>query len=343
MKYTNFVKQHLNTNSNLKKIVELLPKLTNEQIVTFAHDDPDGVTSAIIFKRLTDKLGIKNEVFFPNTFVLSKAEVEEVKKLYEPKALFILDKGTLQSYNDELFKIIPTIIVIDHHPKIGENFDKINIFNPAMYTYIRTSNSLLIHIIATLLQNTNIYDDFICLIGLKCDWACDPLNNDIPEFCIPFFEDKILPNFSWILEKRNDLRPTMFDIKDQTHTCLLNVISELFFAITGGGFQYFYNSYDEKLKFVNQPKLCFDSFLPEIKLNKFLNIEEFINRVENNEIIKLIYRYFISDWDTTEKMFDNQTILTKVINDTKIFFFFGKNVKLMPMVGSKKLYQYAGN
>lgn len=342
-RYKDFVQQQLNSNSGLRKIVEFLPTLKNKQIVTFAHDDPDGITSAIIFKRLTDKLDIKNEVFFPYTFPLSIEEVQDVKKNYNPHSIFILDKGTLQHYNDDLPKIVNNIVVVDHHPAIGSKFDKIIIYNPAIQNYLRTSNSLLIHIISTVFQNTTQYDDFICLIGMKCDWACDPLNNDIPDFCNPFFEDRILPNFKWLIEKRTNIRPTMFDIKNQTISCLLNSVSELFFALTGGGFQYFYNSYDEKLRFVDQPKFCFNSFLSDINLTEFSTTDEFVNRVQNNEIIKLIYQYFVNDWENTEKKFDNQTIFSGIVKGVKIFFFFGNDVKLMPMVGSKKLYEYAGN
>ncbi len=342
-KYDIFIQQQLNTQNGLKKIVELLPKLKDKQIVTFAHDDPDGVTSAIIFKRLTDKLSIKNEVFFPYSFPLSTSEVEYVKNIYNPEVLFILDKGTLQHYNDDITKVVNNIIVIDHHPPIGSNFDKIIIYNPAMHNYVRTSNSLLMHVVSSLFQNANQYDDFICMIGMKCDWACDPLNNDIPDFCKPFFEEKFLPNFSTWIEARTDLRPTMFDIKNQNISCMLNIVSELFFALTGGGFQYFYNSYNEKLKSIDQPKFCFENFLNEFNLTRIVSIEEFISRIPNNELVKLIYQYFLTDWEMVEKMFDNQTFLVGEINNVKIFFFFGKNVKLMPMVGSKKLYQYKGN
>jgi len=339
--YNEFVKEQIETHQGLQKIVDFLNKLKGKQIVTFCHDDPDGVTSGIIFKRLTDKLEIKNILFFPYSFPLSKKEVEEVKDRYSPEALFIIDKGTLQEYNN-FTEIIKNIIIVDHHPQIGSNFEKVIIYNPAIKSYIRTSASLLVHILSTIFNNTNSYDDFICLVGMKCDWACDPTNGDIPEFCLPFYEERIKPNYSWLVEKRGDLKSTMFDIKNQSFTSLLNQIAELFFAITGGGFQYFYNSYDKKLNNIDQPKFCFETFLNG-KIIKFFTIEEFINSFPNKEIISLIYNYFLSDWDTTEKSFDQQTFFVKIINGVKIFFFFGKDVKLMPMVGSKKLYQYAEN
>lgn len=343
-KYIEFIQQQKKLYNGLQKIVDLLPTLKNKQIVTFCHDDPDGVTSGIIFKRLTDKLGIKNILFFPYTFPLSKQEVLEIQKEYSPEALFIIDKGTLQEYN-YFNEIIKTVVVIDHHPQIGENFDKVILYNPAIPNYVRTSGCLLVHIISTLFNATNTYDDFICLIGMKCDWAVDPLNNDIPEFCLSFYEEKIKSKFFWLVEKRDNLKSTMFDIKNQNITCLLNQISELFFALTGGGFQYFYNSYDEKLKNIDQPKFCYETFLNDFEIKKFKELKEFINLLPqfNKEIVSLIYDLFLSDWQKTEKQFDEQTILVKEINDTKIFFFFGKDIKLMPMVGSKKLYQYAKN
>lgn len=340
-KYLDFVQQQKVSNVGLQKIVDLLLSLKDKQIVTFCHDDPDGITSGIIFKRLTDKLAIKNILFFPYSFVLSRKEVLEIKEKYSPEALFIIDKGTIQDYNS-FAEIIKNVVVIDHHPKIGEQFDKIILYNPAIPTYVRTSGCLLVHILSTLFNNTNKYDDFICLIGMKCDWAVDPLNNDIAEFCLPFYEERIKPYYLWLEEKRNDLKPTMFDIKNQNITCLLNQISELFFAVTGGGFQYFYNSYNEKLKNIDQPKFCYEAFLTEFEIKKFNNINEFINFLpqQNKEIITLIYDLFLSDWEKTEKQFDEQTILSKEINGIKIFLFFGKDIKLMPLVGSKKLYQY---
>lgn len=135
----------------------------------------------------------------------------------------------------------------------------------------------------------------------------------------------------------------MFDIKQQNYTCLLNQVAELFFAITGGGFQYFYNLYNDKLKDVDQPRLCFDSFVNEIKIENWHSVDQFIKSLPNKEVIELIYKYFLDDWSLVEDMFDKQTFLVKEINGVKIFFFFGKEVKLMPMVGSKKLYQFANN
>lgn len=340
--YQEFVNQQLELHPGLQKIVTLLPQLKGKKVVTFCHDDPDGVTSGIIFKRLTDKIGIDNILFFPYTFPLSQEEVENVKELYSPEAIFILDKGTLEHYNT-FIKLIKHVIVIDHHPKIGDKFDEILIYNPALKSYVRTSCSLLLHILSSLFNNTNSYDDFICLIGMKCDWAVDPLYKDIPEFVQKFYTERIEPNYGWLVQSRSDLRSTMFDIKNQQQTCLLNQISELFFAVTGGGFQYFYNSYNEKLKDVDQPKLCFETFVKEFDIRKVNTVEEFISLLRNKEVIKLIYNYFLNDWETTEKLFDQQTLLVKFYNNIKLFFFFGNNVKLMPMVGSKKLYQFAGN
>ena len=339
--YTKFINYLLDTDFGLKEIIDLLPKLINKHIITFCHDDPDGVTSGILFKRLTDKLGIKNTLFFPYRFPLSIQEVSETKMLYpDTEALFIMDKGTIEEYN-EFVRFYSKVIIVDHHPKIGTKFDNIIVFNPTLQNYIRTSNSFLVHIISTVFNNTNTYDDFICLVGLKCDWAIDPLNNEIPEFVSTFYNERILPNFSWLVKKDHSLRPTMFDIKNTTYSCLLNQIGELFFALTGGGFQYFYNSYNEKLKNIDQPKFCFENFVKEIEIKRVNNIDEFIDLLPNKEIIKLIYEYFLSDWSIVEKQFDQQTFLVKQIDDIEIFFFFGKNIKLMPMVGSKKLYEYS--
>ncbi|MCX7941135.1 MAG: DHHA1 domain-containing protein [Endomicrobia bacterium] len=340
--YKDFINKQLETNTGLQQIYNLLPKLKGKKIVTFCHDDPDGVTSGIIFKRLTDKLEINNHLFFPYTFQLSREEVENIKDIYTPKALFIIDKGTIETYNS-FIDLIEHVVVIDHHPKIGNQFDKIIVYNPAIPKYVRTSGSFLVHILASLFDATTSYDDFICLVGMKCDWAVDPLYDDIPEFSQIFFNERVREQYNWLLQKRINLRPTMFDIKNPNQTCLLNQISELFFGVTGGGFQYFYNSYDERLKYIDQPKLCFETFIQEFPLPKINTVDEFIDLLNNKEVVHIIYKYFLNDWDKTENLFDTNTMLVKYYKGIKIFFFFGKDVKLMPMVGSKKLYQLSDN
>lgn len=337
MKYRDFVKTQVENNTYLGQICDLLTKV--KKIITFSHDDPDGVTSAALFKRLTNSLGIENYILFPTKYELSKEEITAaIENFGIPQAIFVLDKGTIEYYN-EYSSLVENFVVIDHHPPIGERFDKILVYNPSLKKYTQCSCSLLIHILFNLLSNTNDVDDVLSLIGLKSDWGIDPLNNIIPEFCQPFYDEKI-QNYSFLVETREDLAPTIFEISDRSKSCLLNHISQLTFALTGGGFQYFYNDFDDRLKNVNQPELCFSIFVSGFETRQFSTVEEFINRLKEKEYVKLIYNYFLQELKSVEEKFDKDTIFVKEKDNIKIYFFFGNRVRLMPMVGSIKLYQF---
>lgn len=341
MNYNEFVEKQKSNFPHLEKIVNLLKSLKGKKIITFSHDDPDGVTSASVFKRLTDKLGIENKILFPTKYELSEQEVKDaINKYYYPSAIFILDKGTIEYYKNYV-EIVKNIVIIDHHPVIGNNFENLLVFNPSIEKYTQCSGSLLLNILFNLFESSKEEEDFITLIGLKSDWAIDPLNNIIPEFVKPFYEYKIIPKFEFLVVPEENLSSTIFEITSRQKSNLLNHLAQLFFAITGGGFQYFYNDRSIKLKDIYQPEFCFNIFMNKLKIEKFSTIDEFINLLNDKEKVSLIYEYFLDDIKSTENLFDQNTVLGKKINDVELYLFFGKQVRLMPMVGSVKLYEYA--
>lgn len=341
MSYQNFVQLQESSAMQLREIVKLLKTLAGRKIITFSHDDPDGITSAAIFKRLTDKLGIKNKIYLPGQFVLSKKELKDaLDKDSSIEAVFVLDKGTIEGYNSYI-DIVKNFVVIDHHPPIGKNFSNILVFNPSVKEYTQCSCSLLLNVLYNLFYNSDREIDLITLIGLKADWGIDTLNNIIPPFVRPFYEEKIISAFSFLLEPRRNLEPTIFEISNREITNLLNHLAQLFFAVSGGGFQYFYNEYDEKLKDVFQPELCLEILLEKLETNKFDSIDDFIKNLKEKEKVRLIYSYFLKDIENTSKLFDTNTFIGKTVNGVDVYLFFGKGVRLMPMVGSVKLYEYA--
>lgn len=340
MSYEKFLDMQVSNNEQLRKILELLKSLKGKKILTFTHDDPDGVAGGAIFKRLTDKLGIENKVFLPPKFEVSKEEIEfAIKNNYEPETIFIIDKGTIEHYKN-FISLVSKVVIIDHHPAIGKDFGDLLIYNPSLKTYTSCSGSLLVHNISTLLGMAQQVEDFLALVGLRSDWAMDPINNDIPEFVKPFFEDRVKQQFSGLVSSKDGIKPTMFEIISRKKSCVLNQIAELIFAITGGGFQYFYNDYDEKLKNINQPEFCFQIFVNGFEIKNFDSLEQFIEVLPNKDMVQLIFKYYIADWEKTSADFDKNTILSGKINGVLVFLFFGKQVRLMPMVGSIKLYKF---
>ena len=124
----------------------------------------------------------------------------------QAKAIFLLDKGTLPPYNDFAQKL--PVYIIDHHPTAAVP-DKCVSFNPAVPAYVQCSASILAHGIATLAQTRDEFDDLLCLIGLKGDWAIEPVTGFIADFVRPFFVNygKNFKNLMTLVKER----PTMFE------------------------------------------------------------------------------------------------------------------------------------
>ena len=83
----------LDNNDGLKKILEVVKK--PGKALVFSHDDPDGITSGLICKRMLLKKGWKVKHYMPEGFKLQPEQFEKaLKEFPEAECVFILDKGT---------------------------------------------------------------------------------------------------------------------------------------------------------------------------------------------------------------------------------------------------------
>ena len=191
--YIEWIEKEIKSFEGLRKIVERIKAAKEQRCLIISHDDPDGIVSCLILKRLLNKLGIEVDYSFPPSYILTKEQLATIVRDKRYDLLFILDKGTT-SYYDEHTMIIKDIIVIDHHfPDFPEGPPKkCLLYNPNSDPqggeYIRCSTSLLIHMIATALGLREDYDDFLCFIGLKGDFAIDPATGEVSKFTQAFYE-----------------------------------------------------------------------------------------------------------------------------------------------------------
>jgi len=323
----------------LAKILEVIEKPQGTALI-FSHDDPDGITSGLIFQRVLEKKGWKTVLEMPEGFMLQPDQLDKVVKAHpESKAIFLLDKGTLAPYADYCRKL--PVYIIDHHPTPTAPADCI-IFNPSLEKYTWCSTSIMAHGIATLAGTRDQFDDFLCLIGLKGDWAIEPVKGVIADFAKPFFVEygQAFKNMLKLIHER----PTMFDAEQREATCLLSRISEFVHATGGGGFSYFYNDREEALRDVNHPKCIAEALLglagkPEA-LTTISTLESFIRLLPEaqRESLNKIYLYFLADWDKAGKTL-NSSVKALKLGETAIYLFVGGKVPLLPMIGSIKLFE----
>jgi len=120
----------------------------------------------------------------------------------------------------------------------------------------------------------------------------------------------------------------------------LNQLAEIIFALGGGGFQYFYNDRDTDLADITSGEFAF------INLEKWLSNpaafsseNDFISALADPARAKKIFDYYLSDWASTASTM-SKSDLVKTVKETDIYLFKGKEVKLMPMVGSVVLYEF---
>ncbi len=341
--YTEWIEKEIKSSEGLEKIVERIKVTKEQRCLIVSHDDPDGIVSALILKRLLDKLGAEVDYFFPPSYILTKEQLAStVKKKYE--LLFILDKGTT-SYYDEHTMIIKDIVVIDHHfPDLPEGPPKKCLLynpnsNPQAEEYIMCSTSLLTHMIATTLGLKEDYDDFLCFIGLKGDFAIDPATGEVSKFAQSFYET-YEKNFKNLLTPLKS-RPTMFDITQREKTSLLSRITELIHGTCGGGFQYFYNDRAKSLKGVDQVDLVFTSLSKygrrNPKMSNLKRLDHFSGEIPYRWVIQQLYKYYLRDWESASHLLDS-TISIGKMGRVAIQLFIGENVPLLPMVGSVKLH-----
>ncbi|MFZ2956730.1 MAG: DHH family phosphoesterase [Candidatus Ozemobacteraceae bacterium] len=326
-------------NAGLAKILEAVEKPQGTALI-FSHDDPDGITSGLIFQRTMEKKGWKTVLHMPVGFMLGPDQLEKaLKETPQAKAIFLLDKGTLLPYGEYARKT--PVYIIDHHPTPKAPSECV-IFNPSRERYTQCSTSLLAHGIATLAGTRDTFDDFLCLVGLKGDWAIEPVKGILADFAKPFFVEYGLP-FKNMLRLIHE-RPTMFDAEQRESTCLLSRISEFVHAVGGGGFQYFYNDREEALKDVDHPQCIATGLLglaaKSDALTSITTLESFIRLIPEafREPLGKIYQYFLSDWDKAGKTL-NSSVKAVKLGDTSIYLFVGGKVPLLPMIGSIKLFE----
>ena len=329
----------------LQKILQVIDK--PGCAIVFSHDDPDGITTGLIFKRLLIKKGWKVIHKMPEGFLLQKEQYEAaLKELPEANAVFCLDKGTLNDY-DKFFSSERPFYIIDHHPA-PKPIEKCIFFNPAVPSYVQCSGSIVAHGISVLAGAREEFDDFLALIGLKGDWAIEPVSGVCADFVKPFYKTygKAFEN----LMKTVAERPTMFDSNQRSCTCMLSRISEYVHGCGGGGFSYFYNDRDEELKDVNHP-LCVAQALESIsdkisEIKKLNSLDEFTALLQEPQkgLLAKIWKFFLEDWENASEMLNSSARILK-LEDTSIYLFVGPKVPLLPMIGSIKLFDLkaAGN
>ncbi|GAB4279886.1 MAG: hypothetical protein Kow0029_24040 [Candidatus Rifleibacteriota bacterium] len=323
----------------LKKIIEVIEKPQGTALV-FSHDDPDGITSGLIFKRVLQKKGWTVSSHFPEGFMLQPDQLEKaMKDCPEAKAIFLLDKGTLASYNDYTAKL--PVYIIDHHPTPVAP-EKCVYFNPSLPNYTWCSTSILAHGIALLTGTRDDYDDFLCLMGLKGDWAIEPVIGMLSDFAKPFFVEHA-QKFKNLLTLVKE-RPTQFDFEQREYTSLLSRVTEFVHATGGGGFSYFYHDRDEALKNVDHAQ-CIATALEAIsdKANEIMRIkslDDFVNLIPQPQrgLLQKIFNFFLEDWESANRMLDSSTRVLQ-LGDTTIYLFVGPKVPLLPMIGSIKLFE----
>ena len=326
------------TDIDLQKILARIEKPGKALI--FSHDDPDGITSGLIFKRMLIKKGWKVKHFMPEGFKLQPEQFEKaLAEFPEAECVFMLDKGT-SSADDFISDKLPGYI-IDHHPGVTPPVKNVA-FNIAKSSYVQCSGSVLAHGIATLVGTREEFDDLLALIGLKGDWAVEPVSGGCADFVRPFFAKYALNNFKKLFEFGAE-RPTMFDFSQREGTCPLSTISEIAHGCGGGGFSYFYNDREESLKDVNHAHLVADVLEAVAdKVNEIKNVktaDDFFALVPEKLCtpLKKIWGYFLADWEKALNMLDS-SVRTLILGDTSIYLFVGPKVPLLPMIGSIKLY-----
>lgn len=324
--------------AGLQKILNVIDKPQGTALV-FSHDDPDGITSGLIFKRTLQKKGWKVESHFPEGFMLQPDQLDQaLKNCSDASAIFLLDKGTLAPYNNYTEKL--PVYIIDHHPTPVAP-DKCTYYNPSLPAYTWCSTSILAHGIAFLAGTRDEYDDFLCLMGLKGDWAIEPVIGMLSDFAKPFFVE-FAQKFKNLLTLVKE-RPTQFDFEQRDHTSLLSRVTEFVHATGGGGFSYFYHDREDCLKNVNHAE-CIAGALEAIadkagEIARIKSLDEFVNLIPEPKkgLLQKIFNYFLQDWESANSMLDSSARILK-LDETSIYLFVGPKVPLLPMIGSIKLF-----
>lgn len=326
-------------NPGLTSILDRLERPVGTALV-FSHDDPDGITSGLMFKRTLQKKGWKVCARFPEGFAL---QPEQLKKAREEnpdaKVLFLLDKGTLDSYQDYAKDL--EVVIIDHHPtpKAPANC---TIFNPSIPNYTWCSTSILAHGIACLAGTRDRFDDFLALIGMKGDWAIEPVRGLLSPFVKPFLKEFGFAFKNLLVPVQE--RPTQFDAEQRDVTCLLSRIAEFVHGTGGGGFSYFYHDRHPSLAKLDHAA-CIAEGLETLAdkvdaLNGLASLDAFTVLLPEPQqgLLKRIFSFFLEDWERANRLLDS-SVKTLQLRETAIYLFVGGKVPLLPMIGSIKLFE----
>jgi len=333
MTFSEICEREKKESEGLRKVLEKLENVKGKRVLLFAHDDPDRITSAAIIHRVLEKGGAKSiHRCFPEGFDVLPSEIEAEKK-FGPFDLFIcLDKGTKEA-TDRIAETGLETIIIDHHFLFGEPKKSI-VFNSLMTNRPYCSASYLCLIVATLLDRAEEIDEYDALIGLKADFCIDPTVGNLgSDFVRPFVEE-VKAKWENLFAEVEDMA-TLFDTTQRAKTTLLSQIAEVYFAVTGGAFQYFYPE-DKIVGKFNQPTLCFDEDMKLEKkirgLKKIRDLDEFFSLIQEKKAWKRCFELFQGNWkDVVQKM--ETAAPLGAANGATIYLFTSDLLPLIPMVG----------
>lgn len=335
MNYADICEREKEESENLRKVMARLKDVSGANVLLFAHDDPDGVASASIMYRILAKGGAKKiHTVLPEGFDVFPREVD-AEAAHGPFDLFVIvDKGSKETVDRVVEEKNLETIVVDHHFLFGEP-KKALLYNPLLTKRPYCSAGYVCHMIATLMGRNEPIDDFDALVSLKADFAVDPaVGNDGTDFVAPFVEE-VRPKWKNLFQEISGTA-TLFDTTQREKTTLLSQIAEVYFAVTGGAFQYFYPD-DEILGKVNQPKLCFEGNLRLANkvedLKKVQSLDDFFALLAGDEKAwRRAYERFQSNWDDVMRKMETAVPLGRA-NGATLYLFTSDRLPLIPMVG----------
>lgn len=327
-------------NKVIQKIDSL--KNSNAKILNFSHHDLDGVTSATILKRLLEGYAnVDVTTRMPFEFRLTPEELEEELEGEDYDLLIISDKGTFAYYDDFLGQV-DEVMIIDHHLKDGIPTECI-VFNPSLEEEVRSSTSLLSHMLATHFGVADDYDDFIALLGCRGDYIIDPIRGEFPSFAEPF-ANKVKQKFNQLFVKIDD-KLTLFDSGARGRTALLNQVGEVLHVSL---LAHLYTPFSEEVNVDHGPNLVLQAltnFAEQEKELDFNNLQDFLEIVPKSEQISKVFELFKKDWDLLEERAENAIFLEEV-EEVGIYLIFAKEAlamqdvtfpAILPYVASAKL------
>lgn len=317
------------------RALETLRGARGRTVLLYSHDDPDGLTSALLLERLLAAQGAAKVItLLPPTFELEESRVAADAKQYHPDLVVISDKGTM-GYYDHLLASVPRVLVIDHHFKQGVP-EKAVCYNPGAWC----CSAFLVHNLATALGVRDEGMDFLALIGLKGDWAVEPATGTVSPYIRAFY-DEIAPAWErWLRPVAGEC--TWFDVNQRERTTLLSQSTELFCALCGNGFQYFYNDREPALKDVDQVALTKRALAAAAKdvarLRTLSTRGEVLEALAEAPTAARLWAWYQADWKRVAHLLDAVIPVVKC-GGTQLFLFIGNNIPLLPMIGSVKLYE----